>query len=101
MNFKEFTALLATNCATVNHTRSGASIILQDFVTTLREALEQNEAVKVTGVGVFKIKTLKARTAHNPRTGEAVKVKGRQKIMFKPSKKLTAAIQRKKIVKKP
>ena len=48
----------------------------------IREALAQGEEVRLPGVGVLKVKTSPARTARNPRTGEAVAVPARNHVRF-------------------
>ena len=48
----------------------------------IREALTQGEDVRLPGLGVLKVKTSPARTARNPRTGEAVSVPARNHVRF-------------------
>ncbi len=52
------------------------------FYAAIREALAQGEDVRLPGVGVLKVKTSPARTARNPRTGEAVAVPARNHVRF-------------------
>lgn len=54
----------------------------------IREALAQGEDVRLPGVGVLKVKTSPARTARNPRTGEAVAVPARNHVRFSPAGEL-------------
>ena len=44
------------------------------------------------GGGTFKKLQRKARTGRNPQTGEAIKIKARNVVTFKPGKKLKDAI---------
>lgn len=66
-----------------------------DFVKDLVEGLKkegENGRVKVTGVGVFRLKRMKEVIRRNPKTGEQVKVPERLKIKFTPGKALKEAL---------
>ena len=63
----------------------------RDFASELAATLKKEGAVRVTGVGVFTVRTLKARQGRNPRTGEAVEIPTRRRIAFKASKYLKDA----------
>ena len=49
---------------------------------------KRNSKVTLVGFGTFKNVYRKTRMGRNPQTGEAIKIKGRNAITFKPSKKL-------------
>jgi len=54
----------------------------------IETALARGEDVRITGFGVFKRITTKARTGRNPRTGEAVEIPERNRVKFKASSTL-------------
>lgn len=62
----------------------------QVFSDILSE-LKINGQATVRGFGTFKVKGMAARTARNPRTGEAVSVPAHNKLTFKPAKTLKEA----------
>ena len=52
----------------------------------ISDRLNNREDVALRGFGAFKIKQTAARTGRNPRTGEAVQIPAREKVVFKASK---------------
>ena len=49
---------------------------------------KRNSKVTLVGFGTFKNTYRKTRMGRNPQTGEALKIKGRNVVTFKPSKTL-------------
>ena len=68
--------------------------ILDVVLETVADALRREEKVDLRGFGTFKIRETKARQARNPRTGEAVAVPAKKVGIFKPSKELSALLNR-------
>ena len=58
--------------------------ILEKMVCTLADG----KRIEVRDFGAFHIEDRKARTGRNPKTGEAVELKKRKKIKFKPGLEL-------------
>ena len=56
-------------------------------------ALTAGEDVKLSGLGTFKVKTTKAHTGRNPKTGEAIQIAAKKRVTFSPGKELKARIQ--------
>ena len=54
----------------------------------LTKELAKKSEVPLPGLGVLRVVTLKARTARNPRTGEAVQVPRKKTVRFRPYKEL-------------
>jgi DNA-binding protein HU-beta len=74
--------------------RKSATAALDAFVTEVQNAVTKGDKVSITGFGVFEKRERAARTARNPRTGEAVKVKKTSAPAFRPGtgfKELVAA----------
>jgi DNA-binding protein HU-beta len=74
--------------------RKSAATALEAFVTEVQNAVTKGDKVAITGFGVFEKRERAARTARNPRTGEAVKVKKTSAPAFRPGtgfKELVAA----------
>ncbi|MBX6749559.1 MAG: HU family DNA-binding protein [Micromonosporaceae bacterium] len=74
--------------------RKAATAALDAVLTEIQNAVTKGEKVSITGFGVFEKRVRAARTARNPRTGEAVKVKKTSVPAFRPGtgfKELVAA----------
>ena len=57
--------------------------VIEEFVTTIQKQVKKGEKVTVPGFGTFSRRQRPARTARNPRTGEAIKVKASKVPAFK------------------
>lgn len=65
------------------------AIQLIDLVLdTIREALLDNENVKVSGFGTFAVRKKQARVGRNPHTGQELVIPSRRILTFKPSQVL-------------
>lgn len=51
------------------------------------ECLAAGGRVEIRGLGVFTTRPRKARTAHNPRTGETVAVNAKRAVHFRPGER--------------
>ena len=72
---------------------SQALELVDALFTELREQLLEGNRIEVRGFGVLDVKDTAAKPqARNPRTGEAVLVPPRRKVMFKPGKMLKEAM---------
>lgn len=65
---------------------------LQAVQDLIQESLCKGEAVDLKGFGKFEPKTMSARMARNPKTGETFGVPERKSMKFAPSKLLVKAI---------
>jgi DNA-binding protein HU-beta len=61
-----------------------ASAALDAVLSEVQTAVAKGDRVAITGFGVFEKRVRAARTARNPRTGEAVKVKKTSVPTFRP-----------------
>ncbi len=74
--------------------RKSATAALDAVLTEIQNAVTKGDKVSITGFGVFEKRVRAARTARNPRTGEAVRVKKTSVPAFRPGtgfKELVAA----------
>lgn len=69
-------------------TERDAGIIVDVFLTGIKEGLEQGQRVKLKDFGSFFLQARKARTALNPRNQELVDVPAKTVIKFKSATKL-------------
>ncbi len=74
--------------------KKAATAALDAVLAEIQNAVTKGDKVSITGFGVFEKRVRAARTARNPRTGEAVKVKKTSVPAFRPGagfKELVAA----------
>jgi DNA-binding protein HU-beta len=64
--------------------KKSASSALDAVLAEIQTAVTKGDKVAITGFGVFEKRVRAARTARNPRTGEAVKVKKTSVPAFRP-----------------
>ncbi len=66
-------------------TKRDCGLVVDAFLDAVKDALARGHNIEIRGFGTFKLRHRKARTARNPRTGEAVAVPPRVAPVFKPS----------------
>ncbi|MCK5230103.1 MAG: integration host factor subunit alpha [Desulfobulbaceae bacterium] len=66
----------------------GSSDIVDSTFLTMRQALLEEESIKLVQFGTFTVRKKSARRGRNPRTGETMEISKRSMVTFKPSKKL-------------
>jgi len=64
--------------------RKTATAALDAVISEVENAVAKGDKVAITGFGSFEKRVRNARTARNPRTGEAVKVKKTSVPAFRP-----------------
>ncbi len=69
--------------------------IVETVFDTMKEALVEEEIVKISGFGVFTVRNKGKRVGRNPKTMEAVEIKPRKIVSFRPSEQLKQVIQKK------
>ena len=69
--------------------------ILDTFNESIKKALIDGRNVELRGFGTFFIKKIKEKfSVRNPKTGELIYVPEKNKVRFKPSKKLNKLINK-------
>ena len=58
--------------------------VIDEFVTQVQKQVKKGDKVTLPGFGTFSRRQRAARTARNPRTGDAIKVKASKVPAFKP-----------------
>ncbi|MCK4917698.1 MAG: HU family DNA-binding protein [Candidatus Omnitrophica bacterium] len=69
-------------------TKKDAIVAIDTLLNAIKDSLKNEEDVSVSGFGTFKVKTTKARTGRNPKTGESIEIPSKKKVSFKASKDL-------------
>ena len=54
--------------------------------------MKKGEPVKIPGLGILRLRKMKARMGRNPQTGEAIKIPARKKVGFTVSKSFKDAV---------
>ena len=62
------------------------------FVDVVTKTLQKEDKVQLVGFGTFEVKKTAARTGHNPRTGEKLKIKASKAPKFKAGKAFKDAL---------
>lgn len=73
-------------------TKSKAKQVLERTLDTIAIALQDGDDVKLIGFGTFSTTQRSARTARNPKTGEAIQVPAKTAVKFKAGKGLAEAV---------
>lgn len=69
----------------VGISKKETATVVQTIFDTIKETLEDEENVKISGFGNFVIRKKRARRGRNPQTGEEIEISARKVITFKPS----------------
>ena len=78
---------------TIGLTHRDALALVDTFFNDISAALINGETVNLLGFGNFTLRQKVARPGRNPKTGESAFISARTVVTFKPSAKLTLAIQ--------
>ena len=62
-----------------------AKDMVESFFEEIRVALEEGDAVKLSGFGNFQLRDKPQRPGRNPKTGEEVPITPRRVLSFRPS----------------
>ena len=66
--------------------------MLGEFVQTFAEHLQNGTKIRITGLGIFQVRSRAARLGRNPAAGEQIQIKASKKIAFRPAKELKEAV---------
>ena len=70
-----------------------AKEFVEVFFNEIRDTLEANEEVKLSGFGNFELRQKKERPGRNPKTGEEIPITARRVVTFKPGQKLKQRVE--------
>jgi len=66
--------------------------IVEDYIELIKEALEKESKVMLSGFGSYEVRHKPARRGRNPQTGEPIILRARKVVKFKPSQLLRKAV---------
>lgn len=79
--------------AKLGGTKVQAEQAVETVINSIVDALKKAQEVSIAGLGIFSVRERKARTARNPRTGEAIQVSAMKVPKFRPAKALKDAVK--------
>ena len=74
-------------------TKADAERMMDIVVDNITSTLKSGDEVSIAGLGIFSAKMRNARTARNPRTGEAIEVPAMRVPKFRAAKALKDAVK--------
>jgi DNA-binding protein HU-beta len=74
-------------------TKADAERAVETMIESIVDSLKQGREVSIAGLGIFSAKMRDARTARNPRTGEAIEVPAMRVPKFRAAKALKDAVK--------
>ncbi len=74
-------------------TKADAERAVEVIISSIEDTLKAGQEVSIAGLGIFSAKLRNARTARNPRTGEAIEVPAMRVPKFRPAKALKDAVK--------
>jgi DNA-binding protein HU-beta len=69
-----------------------AGAVVDTMIDDIIRALHDDERVVISGFGAFYVSRRKARSGHNPKTGEAMDIPASRTTKFKPGKQLKESL---------
>lgn len=87
------TDLVISVAEEVGITKKDAEKAIDVFLDKISSSLIEDDTVKLSGFGVFAVKTRKERIGTSPITGEKMTIPATRTVTFKPSKSLKEAIK--------
>jgi len=70
-----------------------AKELVEMLFEEIREALQDDEQVKLSGFGNFDLRDKSERPGRNPKTGQEIPISARRVVTFKPGQKLKARVE--------
>jgi integration host factor subunit alpha len=81
-------------CEKVGFSNKEVAKIVETVFDIIKETLQREDKILVSGFGNFVIRNKRARRGRNPQTGGDIEITPRRILMFKPSTVLKASLNR-------
>jgi DNA-binding protein HU-beta len=78
--------LLEKLATSADITKKQADQVLLALVDTAAKSVKKGEPLKLPGLGILRLRKMKARMGRNPQTGEPIKIPARKKVGFTVAK---------------
>lgn len=89
MNKSHLVAFVAQELRT---SRLQASRLVDTVLEGIREGLQHDQSVTLSGFGTFEVKARKARQGRNPQTGEPIEIAAGRRVGFRVGKALKDSV---------
>ena len=90
------TELIAAAAEKASVSKKDTEAVVNAAIEAVTAALKKGDKVQLVGFGSFEVRNRPARTGHNPRTKEAIKIPASKVPTFKAGKLLKDAVAAKK-----
>lgn len=74
--------------------REAADSFIHAFITTIKQGLQDDNMVKIKGLGTFKLQEISNRESVDVNTGERITIKGHRKVTFTPDSAMKELVNR-------
>ena len=81
----------------VGFSKKEVAKIVESIFDIIKESLQHEEKIKISGFGNFVVRKKRARRGRNPQTGDDIEITSRRILTFKPSQVLKAVINHEEI----
>ena len=81
----------------VGFSKKEVAKIVESVFDIIKQNLQKEDKIKISGFGNFVIRKKRARRGRNPQTGSDIEISARRILTFKPSQVLKAALNRQEI----
>lgn len=85
MNKQELIDAVAKKTEKYEISKTAVKEVLDCCFEEIAKSIKKEKRFQMPGFGTFTVKTRKARTGRNPKTGETMKIKASKTIGFKPA----------------
>jgi len=72
----------------VGFSKKEVSKIVESIFDIIKESLQKEDKIKISGFGNFVVRKKRARRGRNPQTGDDIEISSRRILTFKPSQVL-------------
>jgi DNA-binding protein HU-beta len=93
--------LISAIAEKTEQTQAQSKAMLEAVLSTIKEALAEDDAVQLIGFGTFSVKERAEREGRNPQTGEPLTIAAKKVVSFKPGKEFTECVNPKPSPKAP
>ncbi len=84
--------LITRVAESANLSKADAAEAVNAVLSGITDTLKSGEKTTIVGFGTFSTTDRPARTGRNPKTGEAIQIKAKTVVKFKPGKELAEAV---------
>jgi len=81
-------SLIEEVCQKIGLTKKASADIVEAVFDIMKDTLEAEEKIKISGFGNFVVREKRSRNGRNPQTGEEMEISARRVLTFRPSQVL-------------